>query len=47
MCLNSSVFLLFDTLDPLVYAIRCDQRHETDKKALLAKKVPIEKVVGL
>ena len=38
MRLNSSVFPLFDTLDPLVYAIRYDQRHEIDKKSLLAKK---------
>ena len=49
MRLNSSVFLLFDTLDPLVYAIRYDQIHIfIDKKEFsFSKKVPIEKVVGL
>ena len=47
MRLNSSVFPLFDTLDPLVYAIRYDQRHIIDKKFSFSKKVLIEKVVGL
>ena len=45
MRLNSSVFVLFDTLDPLVSVIRYDQRHENCQKISFSKKVLIKKLL--